>query len=204
NPFTEFDSIDESIHGCKASQALKVLEGTIFCSEFLPFSLGIYPSHRHFSTNETYADLERILKPKTGLAKSLYQASLYDNVWAIGMAINETLKTFTVDEVKNYKHSTNENKKLLNALYDNLLGVYLQGVSGRYYYNKTTGARQSDSYVGIWDSKKTLIKIGYFDAKESNLTITQSPAVIWKSKGGTTPLDSEIEHVVRRRISKTS
>ncbi|CAH1778643.1 unnamed protein product, partial [Owenia fusiformis] len=32
--------------------------------------------------------------------------------------------------------------------------------------------------------------------------MTEPADVIWKSKGGITPTDSEIEHVVRRRISK--
>ncbi|CAH1778537.1 unnamed protein product, partial [Owenia fusiformis] len=204
NPFARLDLIDESIHGCNSSQAWKVLEGTIICSEFLSSIFGIYPGHRHFSTNETYKDLERILKPGIQVAKSLYFSAIYDNIWAIGLAINETLKNFTVDEVKNYKHSTNKKKPLLDSLYKNLLQVDFEGVSGRYFYNKTSGARQKDCYFGIWNSNRTLLEIGFYDTQERNLTMTQPPAVLLKSKGGTAPSDSEKEHVVRRRISKTA
>ncbi|CAH1778535.1 unnamed protein product, partial [Owenia fusiformis] len=104
----------------------------------------------------------------------------------------------------NYKHSTNKDKRLLDLLYKNLLDVDFEGVTGRYFYNKTSGARQKDSYVGIWNTNRTLLEIGYYDTKENNLTMTEPPAVILKSKGGTAPPDSEKEHIVRRRISKAS
>ncbi|CAH1778475.1 unnamed protein product, partial [Owenia fusiformis] len=169
---------------------------------FVSTTLGIFTGHRHFSTNKTYDDLAHILKPTTPSTARHYQALLYDNMWAIALAINTTIQKYGIDEVKNYKHNSNENKTLLESLYKNLLEEEFDGVSGLYYYNKTSGVRQTDSYVGILDANATLSNIGFFNKRERNLTMTEPADVIWKSKGGITPTDSEIEHVVRRRISK--
>ncbi|CAH1778903.1 unnamed protein product, partial [Owenia fusiformis] len=180
---TALETIGASSYGCSATEVSKVLEGTIACSEAVSTILGLYSNHRHFAKNTTYAELEHLLKPMSLPTTIRFQHLFYDNIWAIALAINATLKNYTVDEVKNYKHSANKNKPLLDSLYKRLLDVDFEGVSGHYFYNKSTGAKQTDSYVGIWDSKRNLSKIGYFDKKGNSLIMTQPPAIIWKSKG---------------------
>ncbi|CAH1778644.1 unnamed protein product [Owenia fusiformis] len=129
-PFATLDLIDKANHGCNSSQALEVLEGAIVCSQFVSTTLGIFTGHRHFSTNKTYDDLAHILKPTTPSTARHYQALLYDNMWAIALAINTTIQKYGIDEVKNYKHNSDKNKTLLESLYKNLLEEDFDGVSG--------------------------------------------------------------------------
>ncbi|CAH1776650.1 unnamed protein product, partial [Owenia fusiformis] len=201
---SDWDSIDESVYGCNKKEMLQVLDGALGCSQMVTTLVGMYDNDKHFSTKQTYNDLKPLVKliPTAGLR--YYQPIVYDSVWAIAMAINATIRQeHDIDEIKNYKHRNSKNKTLLESLYGNLLDVEFEGLSGKYYYEKSTGVRQFDSYIGLFDSNGRLTYIGYFDKQNSNI-VTKPDDVVWKSKGGAAPLDEEIKQYERKRISKTT
>ncbi|CAH1776391.1 unnamed protein product [Owenia fusiformis] len=205
----EWDAIDESqeFYGCSKANLMKVLEGTLGCSQIVTYILGMYNNHTHFSTKKTYDDMKSNVKPIERMGLRFYEPLIYDNVWAIALAINATIQEHGIENVKNYKHSDNKTKPLLDSLFKNLLRVEFQGISGRYYYKYTTnwtGVRQFDSYIGLFDSLGGLSNIGHFDKKTRKLVITQPDDVIWKSKGGSTPPDKETKQFERKRINKTA
>ncbi|CAH1776648.1 unnamed protein product, partial [Owenia fusiformis] len=176
---------------------LKVLEGTMGCSQKITSLLGVYRNKTHYSTKKTFG------ATKSKAMQNYYNPLVYDTLWAIALSINGSIQKHGIEKVKNYRHRDNKTKPVLDSLYKNLLAVDFQGMSGHFYYDNVSGLRQFDSHIGLFDSNGELSDIGYFDKNVSKLFMTEPDTVVWKSKGGSAPLDEEIKQYERRCISKT-
>ncbi|CAH1790804.1 unnamed protein product, partial [Owenia fusiformis] len=182
----QWDSVDETNFECSRSQMFEVLQGALGCSLSVSTLLEKYDNERHFKTNQTYTELRYIVKPRSNdEVRRYYQSFLYDTIWATALAINKTIQDYGgVNEVKNYKFNEDSTKLLLNSLYDSLLKVDFQGISGHFYYNNTRGFRQFKTYIGLFGSEGELsTSIGYVVVDKKEVAITQPDDIIWKSKG---------------------
>ncbi|CAH1791923.1 unnamed protein product, partial [Owenia fusiformis] len=204
----QWDSVHETDFECSRSNMFEVLQGALGCSLSVSTLLGKYDDERHFKTNQTYAELRSIIRPRSNVeVRRYFQPILYDTIWAIALALNATIHDveYGVNDVKNYKLNEDMTKPLLDSLYGNLLNVNFQGISGHFYYNNTRGFRQFKTYIGLFGSNGELsTSIGYVEVDKKRVVISQSDDIIWKSKGGAAPPDREIKQYQRKRISSAA
>ena len=107
------------------------------------------------------------------LKSDVYANSLYDQVWAFALAINNSLESVESQNLSFVEYGIGKNVPTLSNILQNELGkVSFQGASGWIDFSKN---QESSSFVDIFQVQKgNLTLIGVYDPYSHNVTLTEA------------------------------
>ena len=162
---------------CSKKELMSALEGAfllkyrLFVDDDMKLISGL--SYSEFRRN--YADELQIFANITGenLNECVYANSLYDQVWAFALALNNTLSSQRSPSMPSGGHMIRSiGQEISSSLKRELQKISFQGASGRKIH---FGEKQeSPSYVDIFQvQNSTEVLIGIYDPFSQNITFTE-------------------------------
>ena len=160
---------------CSKEEILTAMEGVFL----LQYRLSVESETRLFS-NLTYSDNRKMYIDKLEefnsstseiLEGNIYANSLYDQVWAFALALNNSLPSITSQNISFEDYRIGKRGSHLSGiLRTELKKISLQGASGWIHFGED---QESPSYVNIFQiQNKTAEHIGVYDPFTQNITFT--------------------------------